>query len=316
MYDATSITNSQAAITPTTTSYVVSASNDIAHDAPSLDWLKGLANQTLPTACAGDSVFTLDSLVPSTDPASLSIVPCAPGKSVVTCTGTPPTMSCPNGCLDLNSIMLAAGSLANFQAIIGVRYATANAPCQAALLTDLATYYNQWYTPMSSTSTGIASVLARWTAAASPTITAVTTDLSPVKSGLVTALDALNANVTKISDPVNGLQGGVNCLLLADDLQRIRDTVCINLFNALFVSLLTVGVSSFSLLVSMCCIVFTGVRYYKHAETAKWEQNREVSKAKTFPKREEAMMNLLIGRLNTNRTNRKGLLEFSNDETI
>lgn len=288
-YDTAPLTNAQTNFTTTVSQYISSAKNDIIHDAPSLAWLQGLASQALPTACVGDPAFTVDSLVPSTASSSLAIVPCGGGKSVVACADF---ATCAPGCIDLNSVMLSAGSLATFQSKISTRYAAAAAGCLTAINNDLSTYYTNWFSPMTNTASGIGYVGTTTWPAASTVITGVLTGLPPVKTQLSTILNALEATAPKITDPINGLQGGLNCLMIGEDLQRIRDTLCINVFNGLFVSLVTVGLSAFGLLLSMCCIVCTGVRYYKQSEMIKANEEKELKKSRFGGEREQTMISI------------------------
>ena len=44
---------------------------------------------------------------------------------------------------------------------------------------------------------------------------------------------------------------------------RVKDAVCVTMFNGLFFSFLTTGLISFSLLFALCCTICTGVQYYK-----------------------------------------------------
>lgn len=256
-YDPTPISTAQSNIGNTLSQFTSSAQNDITHDSQSLTWFQGLAAGTLPSACSSDAIFRLDSLVPSTASSSLANIPCAAGIGVVACAnfGT-----CPPGCIDLNSVMTSAGSIPMFQSQITTRYSSAGAACQTAIYNDLSMYYTNWYTTMAPAMTA---VNGGWTATISPSITTVLGSLTPVQTQLNTALSGLNTAVPKITDPVNGIQNGLNCLTLGEDLVRVKEALCINVFNGLFVSLVTVGLSAFSLLLSMCCIVCTGVRYYK-----------------------------------------------------
>lgn len=61
---------------------------------------------------------------------------------------------------------------------------------------------------------------------------------------------------------------------MGEDLILLKNTACVNIFNALYVSLVTVGISSFALLLAMCCMVCAGVRQYKQVEKLKLDQHR------------------------------------------
>ena len=59
---------------------------------------------------------------------------------------------------------------------------------------------------------------------------------------------------------------------MGEDLILVKNAACVNIFNSLYVSLVTVGISSFALLLAMCCMVCSGVRQYKQLEKLKAKQ--------------------------------------------
>ena len=46
---------------------------------------------------------------------------------------------------------------------------------------------------------------------------------------------------------------------------RLKDSVCVTMFNGLFFSFVTTGLISFSLLFALCRTICTGIQYYKDA---------------------------------------------------
>lgn len=78
----------------------------------------------------------------------------------------------------------------------------------------------------------------------------------------------------EITDQTYGLFPGLNCRTIGEDLVLLKNTACVNIFNALYISLVTVGISSFALLLAMCCMVCAGVRQYKQVGKLQSEQHR------------------------------------------
>jgi len=74
-------------------------------------------------------------------------------------------------------------------------------------------------------------------------------------------------------DPKYGVIGGLNCKLFGEDFQTMIDTLCVNTFNSFYAHRLALGIGSWGLLFSLCCIVCSGVRHFKHGERMKTNDN-------------------------------------------
>lgn len=56
---------------------------------------------------------------------------------------------------------------------------------------------------------------------------------------------------------------------MGEDLTRVTNSICTSMFNSLFFTFVTVGLISFGLLFSICCMVCTGIQHYKDFEKRK-----------------------------------------------
>jgi hypothetical protein len=262
-YNLTPINTAISNVTTIIDDYTYAAYNDLTSDATSLQWFMQIANQSYPSACTSNAVFLADSLVPSTNSLSLATIPCGGGTTVVTCTAFGAvSASCPAGCINMYTVMTTMANAAALTTAISARYGAA---CATALNTDFTINYNAWYTPRTSATTGIPSVLARWNAGAATDLSNVVSGMTSVMPNMTSTFSSLNTSMNKLIDPNYGMVAGVNCLLIGQDLQLTVNTVCVTLFNSLYFLFMTIGTASFALLFSMCCIVCSGVRHYKQS---------------------------------------------------
>ena len=112
IYSFVEVVSAYSSIDYVSNGMLTAAVNDIMSDASSLAWFERTAQRTISAACLFNSIYTQDSLVPSTDINSLAAIPCAPGTSVVSaCTNFGSTLTCPSGCINMYNVMSAAGSL-------------------------------------------------------------------------------------------------------------------------------------------------------------------------------------------------------------
>lgn len=88
---------------------------------------------------------------------------------------------------------------------------------------------------------------------------------SDVKPLFTSIENNLMVNAESIVHAQEGLLAGLDCRLVGEDMTRMVDSICIMTFNQLFFTFVVLGLISFSLLFSICCIVCVGVQHYKHA---------------------------------------------------
>lgn len=74
------------------------------------------------------------------------------------------------------------------------------------------------------------------------------------------------SSISTITDPDYGMLAGLNCKVFGEDFQRFQKVICGKFYNNLYNLRLTIGISAFGILFSLCCIVCTGVRHFKHME--------------------------------------------------
>lgn len=165
---------SQNTMTDITSLFVTAGINDIAFDAASDAWFRGIANRLIPESCQANPVYQNDSLVPSFGP-SLVRIPCA--ASMVQCDDF---ATCPSGCIDMNSVMTNSASLANFLSKIAQRY-SATPACVADLSEQFTVNYQNWFAPRTNPNTGIVSVQNRWLTTTSGKLDALQTNVNTLQ---------------------------------------------------------------------------------------------------------------------------------------
>lgn len=226
--------------------------NDLMDNAPSMNWFQGLANRTVPPSCTTDSKFLQDSLVPSTTNRSL----CAAGTAVVDCTDF---STCASGCINMYRVMTNAGNLATFQSQIGNRYGAA---CAADLSAQLTTVYNNWHIKRTDISNGIGSVSNNWATKSRLDLSWLEANITATRTNLKTVIgNDFITDMSRLLDPTTGMVG-VNCTLVADDLQLVKDTVCINLVNALSKEFGVVAAGSNILMLFLGLVVIAFIKCY------------------------------------------------------
>jgi hypothetical protein len=85
----------------------------------------------------------------------------------------------------------------------------------------------------------------------------LTSLFNTVKSNLLGTLST-------VTDPKYGLIAGLNCRVFGEDIVRITNAFCVSIFNSFYITRLVLGIASYGILFSLCCIVCSGVRHYKH----------------------------------------------------
>merc|ERR1711974_268744 len=96
-------------------------------------------------------------------------------------------------------------------------------------------------------------------------IAQVLTDLTAINTTFTDVMGNLTAAVDTVTDPQYGLIAGLNCLLIGEDIVTFVNSVCVTNFNTIYLTRLVMGISSFGILFSLCCIVCSGVRHFKHS---------------------------------------------------
>lgn len=114
-------------------------------------------------------------------------------------------------------------------------------------------------------------VSTRWNQVADATnplsdISIVTTDLNNINSTMTDVVDNLLGSFDTIIDPKFGLIAGLNCQLIGENLKLVVGSICVSNFNTIYITRLFMGIAAFGILFSMCCIVCSGVRHFKHSE--------------------------------------------------
>ena len=209
-----------------------------------MTWFNRMALRTLLPSCLANPTFNTDSLVPSTDLNSLNKVPCAPGTAVATCADF---ATCASGCIDMYSVMAGSTSLADFQAKFATRY-SATASCVTDITAQFTTNYNNWYVPRVDATNGIPSVKTRWDAGAKVSIAGVVTDHPPLEIKINTVLNTYGTLVPQLASANTGIFAGLDCTVLGEDFQLIKNAVCVKAFNSLYLSFVIVSIVSYLLI--------------------------------------------------------------------
>lgn len=246
-------------------------------DTASKDILNNIANRSIYGGCA-NALFPLDSWVPNTM-SNQTTVPCtiSGGNTGTTtpCSGNfaSGAGTC-NGCMDTYELFYNNASGAAVATSLATRYGAVGA-C-GTFNSDLGNVWTNYYTvlktmigaPIAAGSGNAAAgtgVYARAKTAQTSTTTLigyVNTNITTLFSNTMTSVTSL----TSILDPTYGVIAGLNCRLFGEDFNRILNTMCVSMFNAMYISRLTIGIASWGILFSLCCIVCSGVRHYKHSE--------------------------------------------------
>jgi len=103
------------------------------------------------------------------------------------------------------------------------------------------------------------------TTTALASINIVIADLVNINTLFNNVITTLDATVSGVIDPQYGLVAGLNCLLIGEDIKTFVSTFCVSNFNTVYLTRLVMGISSFGILFSLCCIVCSGVRHFKHS---------------------------------------------------
>lgn len=89
--------------------------------------------------------------------------------------------------------------------------------------------------------------------------------ISTVGSSFTTIINTLQTVVSSVVDPTSGMIAGLNCLLLGEDMNMLANATCTKFFNTFYFLRLTLGISAFGILFSLCCTTCSGVRAFKHS---------------------------------------------------
>lgn len=258
IYSFVEVVSAYSSIDYVSNGMLTAAVNDIMSDASSLAWFERTAQRTISAACLFNSIYTQDSLVPSTDINSLAAIPCAPGTSVVSaCTNFGSTLTCPSGCINMYNVMSAAGSLTAFMGQIATRYA-ATPSCISDLTSQFTTNYNNWHVPRVDPTNGIASVKSRWNSGLKSTVGGMITDMAALTTNLTQILNNAGSLVPTLASTTVGLLAGLNCTLFGEDIQLIKNAVCSTAFNSIYASFVFISVEAYMLVVIL--IVFALIR--------------------------------------------------------
>jgi hypothetical protein len=87
-----------------------------------------------------------------------------------------------------------------------------------------------------------------------------------INSTMSSVVNVLTANVDAVTNPKYGMIAGLNCQIIGEDLGLVIGSICVSNFNTLYITRLLMGIAAFGILFSMCCIVCSGVRHFKHSE--------------------------------------------------
>jgi hypothetical protein len=70
-------------------------------------------------------------------------------------------------------------------------------------------------------------------------------------------------NIYHLVDPVSGLTASLNCKVLGEDAQNFQSQACGPLYDYMYITRLVIGIMSYLLAVSVCCMVCVGSRNYR-----------------------------------------------------
>ena len=168
--------------------------------------------------------------------------------------------ACGAGCYDTYDMFKGNASKATVDAETTVRYS--GGTC-TAFTDDLGNIWTNFYKKKVD---DIGAANGRSTTAQGSIATVVTDIQVDIVGTFNSVTTALNNLVSSITHPQFGMIAGLNCKLLGEDIVRVIDVTCLELFNNFYFSRLVIGIASFGILFSLCCSVCAGVRYFKHSE--------------------------------------------------
>lgn len=220
-----------------------------------------IANPARYSSCTAGT-FQTDSWVPSIRQNDIN---CPSAISGTTATGS----DCPadidiqgsvgtcQGCMDTTKII---DNTATFLSDISARYSGCT-----DYIADMTLLYNNYYFIKKGHLDDIKTRMDAVVTSFNTPTTGYNALLGDVGTAFTNAITALNLVVSTVIDPNQGMIAGLNCLLLGEDINLIVNTTCNKLFNTFYFLRLTLGISAFGILFSLCCTTCSGVRAFKHS---------------------------------------------------
>lgn len=183
------------------------------------------------------------------------------------------------GCIDVGDIFNSwytstppngTATMANaaaWKSKLDARYASGDA-CVATFST---TFGNVWENYYKIKIDAYSPILGRWKAVSDGTnpasdITQVTNAFTTINGTMSGVVTVLQGSVDAITNPKFGMIAGLNCQIIGEDLGLVVGSICVSNFNTIYITRLLMGIAAFGILFSMCCIVCSGVRHFKHSE--------------------------------------------------
>ncbi len=105
----------------------------------------------------------------------------------------------------------------------------------------------------------------RWTTA-NTDVNTIKTKLGVLQTTMTQVLGNLTNTVDSITNAKYGLIAGLNCRLIGEDIMLLVNSICVSNFNTIYITRMAMGIIAFGILISLCCIVCSGVRHFKHSE--------------------------------------------------
>lgn len=146
---------------------------------------------------------------------------------------------------------------------INARYTTAGA-C-GTWATDMNNLWNNYYDVKKTNYAPIRTRMANTKAQYNTPTTGYHARISSVGTSFTNIINTLETVVSSVVDPNSGMIAGLNCLLLGEDMNLLANATCTKFFNTFYFLRLTLGISAFGILFSLCCATCSGVRAFKHS---------------------------------------------------
>jgi hypothetical protein len=153
------------------------------------------------------------------------------------------------------------------KATLDGRYASGDA-CVGTWST---TFGNVWDNYYKIKANQYSPILGRWKLITD--LTNPASDISQINNAFVSinvtmssVVNILTTNVDAVTNPKYGMIAGLNCQIIGENLGLVVGSICVSNFNTIYITRLLMGIAAFGILFSMCCIVCSGVRHFKHSE--------------------------------------------------
>lgn len=136
----------------------------------------------------------------------------------------------------------------DLQTKISTRYA-ATLNCVTEITAQFMINYNNWYVPRVDATNGIPSIKTRWDGGTKAKVDDVISGLPPLINTINTTLGLFRETVSSMGNAATGIAAGLDCAVLREDFELVKNVVCMRTFNYLNLSFVLVSTTSYLLIV-------------------------------------------------------------------